>query len=95
MRKINLRREVTSTLKLCIIDNQRKLIQQAPSYQEFLEELEKVVDAAEPEDTRTPLEMIEDWLDFVDEIIYIGKSNEDSLKELLATFKSRGVSFDN
>lgn len=72
-------------------DNERKLIQKAPSYQEFLEVLESVVDAPEPEDTRSPVEMLEDW--YADE----SGNCTDWIKfeTLLDTFKQRGVSFDD
>lgn len=66
-------------------DNQRKLIKQAPTYQEFLEELEKLVDAAEPEDPRSPIEMLNDWYRY----------KEETFEELMAVFEKRGLSFDS
>ncbi len=74
-------------------DNERKLIQKAPSYQEYLEVLESVVDAPEPEDTRTPLQMLQEW--------YNDHSDDyeadlwAKFEKILDTFKQRGVSFDD
>lgn len=73
-------------------DQERKLIQKAPSYQEFLEELEQVVDAAPEEDRRTPIEMLEEWLISTYTVIEHG---EGDFRELLEVFKSRGISFDD
>lgn len=74
--------------------NQRKLIQKAPSYQEFLEELEQVVDAAPEEDKRSPLEMLEEW--FYDEVSnQIHVTNQQDFEAIIEVFKSRGVSFDD
>lgn len=71
-------------------DQERKLIQKAPSYQEFLEELEQVVDAAPEEDERTPIEMLEDW---ASTFTFEYSCDEGSFKELLDIFKQRGVEF--
>lgn len=71
-------------------DQERKLIQKAPSYQEFFEELEQVVDAPEPEDGRSPLEMLEEWASWA-----IPDGMDTEFNELLDIFRSRGVSFDD
>lgn len=74
--------------------NQRKLVQKAPSYQEFLEELEQVVDAAEPEDTRTPLEILKEFQE--QWITGSGiKEQEVAFDKILDLFADRGVSFDD
>jgi len=72
--------------------NQRDLVKKAPSYKEFLEELEQVVDAAPEEDKRTPIEMLEEF-----EGYWGFSSNEQSLAfdKLLEIFRERGVSFDD
>lgn len=71
-------------------DQERKLIQKAPSYQEFLEELEQVVDAAPEEDMRSPIEMLTDWADE-----YLLDGTDRQFNELIDLFRSRGVSFDD
>jgi hypothetical protein len=70
--------------------NQRKLVQKAPSYQEFLEELEKVVDAAEPEDTRTPLEILKEFQKYWG---FSSREQEAAFDNILDLFDKRGVEF--
>jgi hypothetical protein len=70
--------------------NQRKLVQKAPSYQEFLEELEQVVDAAEPEDTRTPLELLKE---FQEHWGFSSREQETAFDKILDLFDKRGVEF--
>lgn len=74
-------------------DQERKLIQKAPSYQEFLEELEQVVDADPEEDLRSPLELLEAWYD--DAVKELPTGHAQCFEELLEVFKSRGISFDD
>lgn len=73
-------------------NQERELIQKAPSYQEFLEELEQVVDAAPEEDTRTPIEILEE---FVEEWGFANTESAKALQGILDIFKQRGVSFDD
>lgn len=73
-------------------DQERKLIQKAPSYQEFLEELEQVVDAEEPEDTRTPSEILKE---FQEHWGFSSREQEDAFDKILELFADRGVSFDD
>lgn len=72
-------------------DQERKLIQKAPSYQEFLEELEQVVDAEEPEDTRTPIEILKE---FQEHWGFSSREQEDAFDKILELFDDKGVSFD-
>jgi hypothetical protein len=72
-------------------DQERKLIQKAPSYQEFLEELEQVVDAEEPEDTRTPIEILKE---FQEHWGFSSREQEDAFDKILELFADKGVSFD-
>lgn len=71
-------------------DQERKLIQKAPSYQEFLEELEQVVDVAPEEDERTPLEMLEE---FVEGWGFANTESAKAFQEILDIFRDRGVEF--
>lgn len=65
--------------------NQRELIKQAPSYKEFLEELGNVV---EPEDSRSPLEVLEEWYNDICDVKLT------KFEQILETFRERGVSWD-
>lgn len=90
--KEKLERRGFKNVEVVYNDQERKLIQKAPSYQEFLEELEQVVDAAPEEDERTPIEMLEDW---ASTFTFEYSCDEGSFKELLDIFRNRGVSFDD
>lgn len=90
--KKKLERRGFKNVEVVYNDQERKLIQKAPSYQEFLEELEQVVDAGEPEDERTPIEILEDWF----ETNHGSRDDAEAVfLEILDIFRDRGVSFDD
>lgn len=69
-------------------ETQTKAIQQSPAYQDFLGSI--VVEVEYPEDTRSPLEMLEEW--YENASVFEGNPE---FQELLDIFKQRGVSFDD
>lgn len=74
-----------------IVSNEKQynLVKESPSYQEFLDTLE---DEVEPEDTRTPLEMLEEWWDSYNPMVNTGSTD---FEKLLDIFRNRGISWDS
>lgn len=69
-------------------NNYRQLIQQSVEYQDMVTELEEVLDAPEEEDSRSPIDMMEDWINGTSEF---SDKDEESFTKLLDLFKEKGV----
>ena len=69
--------------------DQYNMVIKSPQYLLFLEELDNVV---EPEDTRTPIEMMWDWLSENER--YLPIEVHKKFRNLVGLFTERGVSFD-
>lgn len=63
----------------------KRIVEKSPKYQEKLEQLTEELDIPE-EDTRTPVEILEDW--WVEQ-------DPDAFEKMLEVFRDRGVSFDS
>lgn len=68
--------------------NYYDILTQSPRYKEKFVEITEQLNI-EPEDTRTPLELLEEWYNDICDV------RLNKFEEILDTFRSRGVSFDS
>lgn len=64
-----------------------KMIRGCSDYQEFLDSIQ--LNVVEPEDSRSPLEMLEEWYNDICDV------RLNKFEEILEIFRSRGVTFDS